>query len=205
MSGKRRLLFVSSRYLFPTDSGGKIRTVNILRGMKGGAFEITLASPLPARPRPGDPGETGDICDRFAAWPDSARGTFFQWTRMRHLVSSLPVAVGTDDSESGRRAIARELERRPDVVVVDFPHAAVLAPPPYPCPGVLFTHNVEAEIFRRHAEVARNPLKRAIWRNQTAKMERYERELLPRYTSVVAVADRDQEYFKRGYGVDNVS
>jgi glycosyltransferase involved in cell wall biosynthesis len=124
---------------------------------------------------------------------------------MRHLVSTLPVAVATDDSESGRRAIARELELRPDVVVVDFPHAAVLAPPPYPCPGVLFTHNVEAEIFRRHAEVARNPLKRAIWRNQTAKMERYERELLPRYTSVVAVADRDQEYFKRVYGVDNVS
>ena len=43
MSRQLRLLFVSSRYLFPTDSGGKIRTVNVLRGMKGGAFEITLA------------------------------------------------------------------------------------------------------------------------------------------------------------------
>ena len=64
MSGKRRLLFVSSRYLFPTDSGGKIRTVNILRGMKGGAFEITLASPRPARP--GDAAETDSVCDRFA-------------------------------------------------------------------------------------------------------------------------------------------
>jgi glycosyltransferase involved in cell wall biosynthesis len=69
----------------------------------------------------------------------------------------------------------------------------------------MFTHNVEAEIFRRHSEIARNPLKRAIWGDQTRKMERYEREILSRFTSVVAVADRDREYFKRVYGVDNVS
>jgi len=205
MSRQHRLLFVSSRYLFPTDSGGKIRTVNILRGMKGGAFDITLASPLPAYSRPGDPAETGSVCDRLVGWPNATRGALFQWTRLRHLVSNLPVAVATDDSEPGRWAIAQELERRPDVVVVDFPHAAILAPPPYPCASVIFTHNVEAEIFRRHAEVTRNPLKRAIWRDQTAKMERYEREILSRFTSVVAVANRDREYFKRMYGVDNVS
>ena len=204
MSRQRRLLFVSSRYLFPTDSGGKIRTVNILRGMKGGAFDITLASPLPAKTRTGDPAEIVSVCDRFVGWPDATRGRLFQWTRMRHLASNLPVAVATDDSESGRRAIARELERRLDIVVVDFPHAAVLAPPPYPCPGVMFTHNVEAEIFHRHSEIARNPLKRAIWRNQAAKMERYERNLLPRFTSVVAVADRDREYFQSVYGVGSV-
>src|SRR5712691_3744024 len=204
MSRRLRLLFVSSRYLFPTDSGGKIRTVNILRGMKGGAFEIILASPLPAYTR-SEPADIGGVCDRFIGWPDAARGALFQWTRMRHLVSTRPVAVANDDSELGRRAIGRELERRPDIVVVDFPHAAVLVPPPYSCPSVMFTHNVEAEIFLRHSEIARNPLKRAIWRNQTAKMERYERELLPKFTSVVAVADRDREYFQRVYGVGNVS
>jgi len=205
MSRRHRLLFVSSRYLFPTDSGGKIRTVNILRGMKGGAFEIVLASPLPADARPGDPADIGGVCDRFVGWPDAERGALFRSTRLRHLVSRLPVAVATDDSASGRRTISQEIERSPDIIVVDFPHAAVLAPPPYPCSSVMFTHNVEAEIFRRHAEVARNPLKRAIWRNQTHKMERYERELLSRFTSVVAVADRDGEYFKRVYGVDKVS
>ena len=205
MSPRRRLLFVSSRYLFPADSGGKIRTVNILRGMKGGVFEITLASPLPAGVGIRAPGETRDICDRFVGWPGAARGALFQWSRMRHLVSRLPVAVATDISDAGRRAVAKELEQRPDIVVVDFPHAAVLAPPPYPCSGVMFTHNAEAEIFRRHAQIARNPLKRAIWRNQAGKMERYERKLLPQFTAVVAVADRDREYFQRNYGVANVS
>jgi len=202
---RRRLLFVSSRYLFPTDSGGKIRTVNILRGMKGGAFEIILASPLPAHAGPGDAADMEGVCDRFVGWPVSPRGSMFRWTRMRHLVSALPVAVATDYSRLGRRAIAREIDQGLDIVVVDFPHAAVLAPPPYPCSSVMFTHNVEAEIFRRHVEVARNHLKQAIWRNQADKMERYERALLPRYSSVVAVADRDRAYFQRTYGVGNVS
>src|SRR5258706_10693838 len=101
MSRKRSLLFIASRYLFPADSGGKIRTVNILRGMKGGAFEIPLASPQPPLGRPGDQSETAGVCDRFVGWPGAARGAPFRWTRMRHLFSSLPVAVATDDSESG--------------------------------------------------------------------------------------------------------
>ena len=43
-----RLLFVSPRFLFPMDEGGKIRTGNILKGLKdSGAFDVTLASPAP--------------------------------------------------------------------------------------------------------------------------------------------------------------
>src|SRR6266542_97817 len=183
MNMRSRLLFVSSRYLFPADSGGKIRTVNILRGMKGGAFEITLASPMPPQGVNGAAPEITAVCDRFAGWPAPIRGSQFRLSRMRHIVSHVPVAVATDRSESGRRTIRGELESKPDHVVVDFPHAAVLAPPPYACGSVMFTHNVEAEIFRRHAEVARNPIRRAIWRDQAKKMERYERDLLPRYTT----------------------
>ena len=66
MIPRRRLLFVSPRFLFPLDEGGKIRTTGILRAMKSGAFEITLASPAPA-----DPAEYGaaiaSVCDRFVS------------------------------------------------------------------------------------------------------------------------------------------
>ncbi len=40
MTDKETLLFVSPRFLFPVDSGGKIRTTQILRGLKGGRFNI---------------------------------------------------------------------------------------------------------------------------------------------------------------------
>jgi len=196
---------LSPRYLFPADSGGKIRTVSILRGLLGGAFEVHLVSPMPERSAPVDPAQIGQICDRFTGWTAPVRGTAFQWTRMRHLLSGLPVAVATDYSRAGRRTVDEELGRRPDLIVVDFPHAAVLAPGPFACPSVLFTHNVEAEIFRRHAETARDPLRRAVWRSQATKMAHYERGLLTRFDAVVAVAERDREYFGRAYGASNVS
>jgi glycosyltransferase involved in cell wall biosynthesis len=199
------LLFLSPRYLFPTDSGGKIRTVSILRGLRGGAFEVHLVSPLPESSSPVDTAQLEQICDRFTGWPATRRAAAFQWTRMRHLVSALPVAVATDCSRAGRRTVAEQLGGNPDLIVVDFPHAAVLAPGPYPCPSVLFTHNVEAEIFQRHAETARDPLRRAVWRSQAAKMAQYEKALLGRFDAVVAVAERDREHFRRAYGANNVS
>src|SRR5207249_1490023 len=61
------------------------------------------------------------------------------------------------------------------------------------------------EIYHRHAKLARNPLKRAIWRNQADKMERFERKLLGRFSEVIAVADRDREFFQSRYGIANVS
>ncbi|MCC6473804.1 MAG: glycosyltransferase, partial [Burkholderiales bacterium] len=91
-----------------------------------------------------------------------------------------------------------------DLVVVDFPHAAVLAPPPYACASAMFTHNVEAEIFQRHARVAGDPLRRAVWRDQARKMERFEREVLLGFDTVIAVAERDRDYFEREYGLAGV-
>ena len=102
-AARPRLLFVSPRYLFPADSGGKIRTVSILRGLLGGAFEVHLVSPMPEGSAPVDTAQLGQICDRFTGWPAPARGAAFQWTRMRHLVSRLPVAVATDASRADAR------------------------------------------------------------------------------------------------------
>jgi glycosyltransferase involved in cell wall biosynthesis len=198
---RRRLLFVSPRFLFPADSGGKIRTVQILRGMKGGAYEIVLVSPVPRDGRTRFAAEIAAVCDRFVAWPEPHRGPAFQLTRLRHLASRLPVPVATDRSRPGRRIVAAELARRPDVVVFDFPHAAVLAPADLAIPSVLFTHNVESEIFRRHAGVAANPVKKAVWREQLRKMERFERATLGRFDTVVAVSERDAAHFRASFGI----
>jgi len=200
-----RLLFVSARFLFPVDSGGKIRTTQILRGMKGGAFEIVLASPHPAAGAARFAAELDSVCDRFIGWPEPERGRLFNLTRLRHVFGSLPVPVATDVSEAGRAAVARELATRPDVVLFDFPHAAVWAPPRFDSASVMFTHNVEAEIFARHAEVAPDPLRRTLWRSQLAKMRRFERATLQRFDTVIAVSQRDAVQFQRDYGVERVA
>jgi glycosyltransferase involved in cell wall biosynthesis len=191
-----RLFFVSPRFLFPMDQGGKIRSGNILRGLKGGAFDVTLASPAPA-----DHAKySSDIeaaCDRFLYWPEQKPS---RWRRLAALASSLPVAAATDRSAVGSAVIRGALAAWPDVVVVDFPHADVLMPPRIDATSVMFTHNVEAEIFERHVQRTTG-IWRLVWADQSRKMARLEQQSLARYDTVVAVSERDSDALAKRYGL----
>jgi polysaccharide biosynthesis protein PslH len=168
--------------------------------MKGGAFEIVLASPEPANSTTYR-GELAELCDRFVGWPETARDKLFNLTRLRHVLGALPIPVATEASPAADIAIGKELAERPEVALFDFVHAALWAPQPLPAPSVMFTHNVEAEIFARHAKVAADPLRRALWRSQYRKMQRFEQHTLRRFDTVIAVSTRDAEQFRRDYGV----
>ena len=189
-----RLLFISPRFLFPMDQGGKIRTGNILRGLKGGAFEVTLASPAPADVVRFER-DLSLACDRFLPWPESPPA---RWRRTLALGSRLPVAAAMDRSAAGACCVRDALADRPDVVVVDFPHAGVLLPPHLDTPSVLFTHNVEAEIFERHAARSRG-IWRLVWDEQCRKMRRFEGEVLRRCDRVIAVSRRDASVLAKTY------
>ncbi len=189
-----RLLFVSPRFLFPMDQGGKIRTGNILKGMKGGGFEVVLASPAPAD-HARYAADIAAACDRFLWWPERPVP---RARRALAIASRLPVAAATDRSAAGRAVVALALAEKPDVVVVDFPHADVLMPPRTDAARVMFTHNVEAEIFERHAARAKG-LWRLVWADQSRKMARLERDALARCDAVIAVSDRDRDALARRY------
>lgn len=201
MTEKRNLLFVSTRFLFPVDSGGKIRTTQVLRGLKGGAFRIALLSPATPSLVKQHAADLDGVCDEFRWWPEPQRGPLFNYTRMRHLISRLPVPVRTDRHEPGLALVSEAMSASPAVAVFDFAHAGVLMPPALDCASVMFTHNVEAEIFRRHRDVAGNPVFRAIWANQYRKMLAFEKSTLERFDVVVAVADRDAAQFTADYGI----
>lgn len=194
-----RLLFVSPRFLFPMDQGGKIRTGNILKGLKGGAFEVTLASPAPPDAAVHQAG-TDAACDRFVSWPEAP---YSRLRRVAALTSTLPVAAATDRSAAGRRVVAAAMAEKPDVVITDFPHADVLMPKCLHPASLLFTHNVEAEIFERHAQRAKRAWK-WLWAEQARKMALLEQTALPRYDTVIAVSDRDRDVLAKRYGLQQV-
>lgn len=189
-----KLLVVSPRFLFPLDEGGKIRTSNILRHMKGGNFELLLASPAPPDVKRFD-GEIASICDVFLSWEQNKVS---QVRRISALASELPISVAGDRSPSGRGVISRALECGTDLLLADFPHAAVLLPQRLCCPSVIFTHNVEAEILERHAAVA-NGLWRSIWISQARKMRRFESVALRRFDCAIAVSARDAQLLREEY------
>lgn len=201
MSERSTLTFVSTRFLFPVDSGGKIRTTQVLHGMLGGRFRIRLLSPATEKEQREHAADLAGVCDEFRSWPAAERGTLFSYLRLRHLPGRLPVPVRTDWDARAARMVRESIADDTSVVVFDFLHAAVLAPAKIGCPSVLFTHNVEAEIFARHATVAENPVKRMVWTDQHRKMRAFEGESLRRFDLVVAVSERDREQFVREYGL----
>jgi len=205
VSRRPRLLFISPHFLFPADSGGRIRTTQILRGLKGGAFKITLVSPAEPHAAESFRRQLDEICDVFRSWPAEPRLRTRSVRRAFRLFSDLPVSVVDEWSDAGRKAVETELKRGHDLVVLDFPHTSVLVRQRLETPSLLFTHNVECEIYQRHAEVSSSPFMRRIWMDQQRKMRAFERHTLPRFDWVVAVSERDAVFFQREFGVRNVT
>src|SRR5205085_12171848 len=68
-----------------------------------------------------------------------------------------------------------------------------------PCPAVIFTHNVESEIWRRHAET-KSGINKRLYGAQYRRMLRFEGRTLARFDGVLAVSDVDRDTFARLYG-----
>jgi len=145
-----------------------------------------------------------DICDELLSWNTPTRADFMR--NIKKLFWSLgttPIPVRSDWDQNGAKSVRKALDMKPDVVVFDFPHSVILAPNRIPASSVMFTHNVEAEIFRRHWQVARSPLRKWIWKSQFQKMSAFEKTVLGRFDSVIAVSDRDRQFFRADYSIEH--
>jgi glycosyltransferase involved in cell wall biosynthesis len=82
-----------------------------------------------------------------------------------------------------------------DIIVCDFLSTAGAIAWDLPGPKVLFAHNVEAVIWRRHYEVAKNPLWKAVSRHEWKRMRDAERKYLRKASHVIAVSENDRAAF----------
>ena len=88
-----------------------------------------------------------------------------------------------------------------DVLVCDFLAPAVNVPSGLGCPSVLFQHNVEAMIWKRHYEVQANAAKKRYLFRQWQKMRAFEAKICPQFDCVVAVSREDRELMQQEYDV----
>ena len=204
------ILWLKTELLHPLDKGGKIRTYNMLKELKRD-HEITYltlddgAADTVARR------QAFEYCDELVCVPHQSREKFtagFYSELLFNLASPLPYAIKKYDSQLMRKQVRERVEAgKVDLVVCDF--LAPAANVPFDLgsdavPAVLFQHNVESMIWKRHYEVQSNPLKKSYLYAQWLKMRAFERKMCRRFDSVVAVSSEDREQMRNEYRVESV-
>jgi polysaccharide biosynthesis protein PslH len=190
-----RILWVKANKLLPVSSGGDIRSYNIARQLAA-HHELTFLSYYDGQ---SDPAYEQELKSRFpgavcmSTGKDASSGLARGWDYLSKLPNRAPYAVSRFASTRVQQQLETWFgERRFDVAVCDFLDAAVNFPENPGIPTVLFQHNVESEIWRRHAVAASNPVRRMMYKVEFAKMRRYEQEIVGRYQHVIAVSEHDK-------------
>jgi glycosyltransferase involved in cell wall biosynthesis len=105
-----------------------------------------------------------------------------------------------------RRSVAQRLAGgEVDVAVCDFLSASLNFPERSDVPCVLFQHNVESVLWRRQAREERQPVRRAVFRFESARMSRYEAAAVRRFDHVIAVSDADRDAMRDMVPFDRIS
>jgi len=201
-----KILFLHKQILFPRDTGGKIRVLNLLKHLARW-HEVTYVCNL----RPGEehhlPEMTALGLQVEAVPGETSRrgGVRFLAEAMVNLASPRPYAVDRNFDPRVREKVRQLLEReRFDLVICDTVQMArhtIGLPLP---PTILFQHNVEAQILERHAQVSDGLVRRTYMFDQYRKMRSFERGCGEHFDHVIAVSQQDREIFRQRYGWRNV-
>jgi len=191
-----KLLWVKAGKLLPVDTGGKIRSYNLLRHLAAN-HDVTLLSYYGG---PHDPTYEAELTRHFPlavtvrTGAPEGRPVLTAFHYARHLLSPAPYAVTKFTSPRVSRLIRTWFsERTFDVAVCDFLSASLNFPVTLSTPSVLFQHNVESVLWRRQAAHEPNPIARLAFMLEAAKMARYERATVRRFPHVIAVSERDRQ------------
>ena len=200
-----KILWVKTDFLHPTDRGGQIRTLETLRQLHAGNEVHYVAYNDPAQPE--GVRRAPEYCRRSypVNRPIPSRGSARFFAQLaRNLASPLPLAVGRYASPEMRGQIASLIhEHRFDSIVCDFLSMVPNIPDLSRC--VLFQHNVETVIWRRHAEHAPSALRRAYFRQQASRMFQCERDACRSAAHIIAVSEKDAAQMTELFGVTRVS
>ena len=206
----RRILWIKADPLFPPDSGGRIRTFEMLRRWHVRHRITYLALLSPETPAAAAEHARSYSSEQawipWRAWP--RRGIGLLAALLRNLIfSRLPFVIDKYRSTAAAVEIAR-LDRAHgfDLIIADF----LSMTPNLVASGiaadriVVFQHNVESQIWRRHVDAAGNPLVRAYLTVQWQRYRRFEGRMCARFRGVITVSEADSARLRSEFGLTNV-
>ena len=200
-----KILWVKTDFLHPTTRGGQIRTLEMVKRLHARhevhylTFDDTQNTEGPRR--------AGEYSSRQYVVPHVVppkRSLAFAGQLVSGLVARLPLAIGRYESAAMRRKVTELIRtQRFDSVVCDFLMPAANFENPGDC--VLFQHNVETILWRRHVQNAPDPLRKWYFARQAEKMFAFERDICRSAAGVVAVSDEDAALMRSMFGAPRVT
>ncbi len=194
-----RVLFVAGACPYPPDSGGTVRTYNLLRQLCS-RHEITLIAPqgcdVDLR------AAFGGCLTRVIAVPAVYPGTM---RKLACLTSPMPYIAAAHANPAMNAAVEQALRSGSfDVLHCDSISVVTAVPPDARLRKVFNAHNVEAVIWERYVENERRPWMRPLLRSQLAKVVRFESRLPSLFDYCVVVSQEDRLEMERRYGAEHV-
>lgn len=206
----RKVLWVKTDALHPANSGGRIRTLNMLK-VWSGRHQIDYLCLLPLTASGENTDQAGEYSQRqfWVNWRELPRSglRFLIAIGRNFLFSRYPFVIDKYVSAAARRVLDLRLTKEAyDLVVCDFPFMYRNLPDQLSqVPRkVIFQHNVESQIWKRHWQNAKNPLLRWYLKKQYQRFALLEKEICDRFDGVITVSEDDSGIFREQLGVTNV-
>jgi sugar transferase (PEP-CTERM/EpsH1 system associated) len=192
-----KILWVKAGGLYPLDTGGKIRSYHILRELAL-RHEVTVFTFYGAHADDAHNHLAGlfsqVLCVPLTLPVKGSLGQFLDYAR--NFFSSQPYNISRYCRPEVKHRLADLLQRRSyDVILCDFAFAGGVIPWDHPTPKVLFAHNVEALIWERHYQMARNPLWKVVCWREFRAVAQAEQTYLKRADHVLTVSATDRDWF----------
>lgn len=189
-----KILWVKAGKLLPIDTGGKIRSFNLLRQLATRHETILLsyyAGDADAAYNDAIAAEFPGAIAMATGGPTSVAGVVIEY--VGSLPSEAPYVVRKYFSRRVRDRVD-ELTRdgRFNVAVCDFLAPSLNFTSHLQAPTALFQHNVESALWQRQAAHQTNPVKKAVFSLEAWKMRNYESATVQRFDHVIAVSEHDR-------------
>lgn len=195
-----KVLFVAGACPFPPDSGGTVRTYNILKRLCL-RHQVTLICPA----KHGVDLESvfgGNL--RRVIVVGSPRRNVTQ--TLASFLSPLPYIAKAHANPAMNAAVREALSSESfDLLHCDSISVVQAIPPEAPIPKVFNAHNVEAMIWERYVCEEQGPWVVPVLRSQLRKVASYEAASLRTFDRCAVVSDDDREQMKHRYGVENAT
>jgi sugar transferase (PEP-CTERM/EpsH1 system associated) len=203
-----KILWVKSDFLYPPDTGGKIRSYNILKQL-GRFHDVSYLCLSVEEPAGKDIEHLKSICKnieylKFA--PDEKFSSGFYAALLKNLFSPYPYVISKYNDPRITNKIREYIAAGDvDIVLCDFLEMAVNCLNITEVPEVLFQHNVETEIWRRHFAVNRNPLKKAYLYIDYRKYFKYEKMACRKFDDVFVVSESDGCLLEKNFEIPHTT